>query len=756
MAKSQASLQRKMKKRLQNRATVAFLVTVVIGFGIGVIGLVNVGLIKGSTYKQKAESEQLSDTTVSAKRGTIYDSNMNVLAQSADAYKVYLDPSQISDDTQAEAIAKGLSELLDTDYEELLKKCQQSKKKYVVVASKIDYETKQKIESFRKENKYTKVIGFEDDVTRYYPYDNFASTVIGFTGDSGNGLSGIEYYYNDVLSGTAGRSISAKNARKGLISSDYQTYYAEQDGYSLKLTLDQTIQYYLDSALSDAVENLQASYGYGIVMNSKTGAIYAMSSQPDYDLNNPYTIASESVKEELDQIEDDDERAQATSNALYAQWRNRTITDTYEPGSVFKCVTAAAGIEEGVVSTEEEFNCTGSYQVEDRTYHCSNRSGHGVEDFTTSLANSCNPIFIQVAQRLGAKTFYKYFEAFGLTESTDVDLPAEAAPAEGVTYYALKNIHSVQLASSSFGQTFQVTPIQMITAINAIANDGNLVQPYIVDSYLDSDGNTVMQAESKVKRQVVSKLTADTVTKMMTAVVTSGTASNAYVAGYNVAGKTGTSEKLASNSSYYIGSFCGFAPADDPEITVLIIIDEPKSGHYTGGTTAAPVAAEVIEKTLQYLNVEPEYTDEEQANQDVSTPNGVGLSVTSATKKMEDAGLTVTVVGSGSKVLNQTPNSGKLIPQKGIVVLYTDSKEETEQVTVPNFVGMTASQAKAAAASAGLNLQISGNTTGSSYKQSVSQGTKVAKGSVITVSYMETSNKETANEANDADTAYED
>lgn len=754
MTRNKALLQQKLKNKLKNRAYLALLITVVFGFGLGVVGLVNVGIIHGSENKQKAEAEQLSDKTVSAQRGVIYDTNMNVLAQSADAYKVYINPSKLENADAAKQLAKSLSEILkNEDYATLEEKCLRSKKSYVVIASELDNETKKKIETLKKNTKgYNQVIGFEDDVTRYYPYDHFASTLIGFTGDNDQGLSGLEYYYNGALTGTSGRSITAKNARQGLISSDYETHYAAEDGSSLKLTIDQTVQYYLDSALSSAVTNLKATYGYGVVMDTETGAILAMSSQPDYDLNNPYTVSTPSVKEELDKIENDEERKDATSAALYAQWRNRTITDTYEPGSVFKCITAAAGIEEGVVSPDEEFVCTGSYRVQDRIYHCSHTGGHGREDFTTSLANSCNPIYIEVAQRLTAETFYKYFEAFGFTETTGVDLPAEVAPKIDVTYHSLKNMRSVQLASSSFGQTFQVTPIQMIAAINAIANDGKLMKPYIVDSYLDADGNIVRKTKPEIKRQVVSKLTADTVTDMMVAVIEKGTAANAYVPGYNVAGKTGTSEKLATGSSYYIGSFCGFAPADDPKVTVLIAIDEPKGGHTTGGSTAAPIAAEVIEKTLKYYNVEPEYTEEEAKKQDISTPKAMGLSVETGKKIMEDAGFTVFVNGKGTKVLNQTPAAGKLIPQGGVVVLYTDSKTATKKVTVPNFVGMDASQARYAAKAAGLNIQIAGNTSGSSYKQSVASGTKVAQGSVITVSYMNTI-KEAEAEANEVSSA---
>lgn len=746
MAKKAKMTEKNSKKRLRNRAIMAFLITCVFGFGLAAYGLINTGIIHGAENKQKAEAEQLLDETVDAHRGTIYDANMNVLAQSADSYKVYVNPSKISDETTAAQVAKDLCSILDLEYDEVYAKCTRFQKQYVVIDTKVDYDTEQKLEKLREDNtSYKQYIGFEDDVTRYYPYDDFASTVLGFTGSSDNGLSGLEYYYNDSLTGISGRTISSKNAKQEQIASSYETYYAVKEGTSLKLTIDEAIQYYLDSALSDAVTELDATYGYGIVMDVKTGAILAMSSQPDYDLNNPYEIADETTKEEVEAIENEDERQQATSDALYSQWRNRTIQDTYEPGSVFKCVTAAAGIEEGVVTPDEMFVCTGSYQVQDVTYHCSNNSGHGQEDFTTSLMNSCNPIYIEVAQRLGVETFYKYYEAFGVTEKTGVDLPAEATPTAGVTYYAQENMHMVQMSSASFGQSFQVTPLQMLNAINAIANDGKLMQPYIVDSYLDTDGNVIQKTKPTVKRQVVSKLTADTVTDMMVEVVNGGTASNAYVAGYNVAGKTGTSEKLNSEENYYIGSFAGFAPADDPEISILIVIDEPKGGHYTGGKTAAPVAAEVIENTLKYLNVEPEYTADELKEQPVSTPNKVGVETASAKKSLEDAGFTVEVVGSGSKVKTQTPAAGKLISQDGLIVLYTESDKATEKVEVPNLTGLNVYQAKAACKNAGINIQIAGNTGsgyGSSYKQNISAGTKVTRGSVVTVSYMQTTNKE--------------
>ncbi len=735
-------MSRKTKKMLRDRALIAMVLTLVLGFGTGVFGMINAGLIHGEENRRKAQSEQLSDTVVAARRGTIYDANMNILAQSTDAWKVFVNPSLVPDDETARKAAIGLSSILDGDSDEYLATLNNKKRSYVVLKSKIDYNTKKNVEKYRSENKgFNRFIGIEDDVTRFYPYDNFASTVIGFTGSDDKGMSGLESAYNTKLTGLSGRNITAQNAKQRQIASDFATYYAAQEGVSLQLTIDDAIQYYLDSALSHAVTTQNATYGYGIVMDVKTGAILAMSSQPDYDLNDPYKVSNASTKEELDKITDDDERAKQTTAALFAQWRNRTITDTYEPGSVFKCVTAAAGIEEGVVSPDEMFVCGGSYRVKDITYHCSNRRGHGSEDFTTSLMNSCNPIFIQVAQRLGVQKFSSYFEAFGFGEKTGVDLAAEAEPKAGVTYYTADRMGAVELASSSFGQSFQVTPVQIITALNAIANDGKLMQPYIVAKELDSDGNVVSVTQPVVKRQVVSKLTADTVTQMMVEVVKNGTAKNATVAGYKVAGKTGTSEKLTTKQEDYIGSFCGFAPADDPEISVIIIIDDPKNGSFTGGKTAAPVAAEVIANTLRYLNVEPEYEEGESGTQDIRTPSVTGMATESAQESLSASGLTVKVVGSGKKVKNQAPEAGKLIPQNGVVILYTDDAKQTETVEVPNLTGLTVGQARAAAKSAGLNVEIVGTASesaGASYGQSISKGTKVALGSTVTVSYLTT------------------
>lgn len=738
---------KKSNRQLKNRAVIALVLTCLVGFGAGTVGLINAGLVNGEKYKLKAESQQLSDTTVNAQRGTIYDKNMNVLAQSADVWKIYINPSKIKKDDTRVRVAEKLSDLLELNYDDVYAKCGKSEYGYVLIKSQVEYNIKTEMEKIIKENEgFSQIIGIDSDVKRYYPYSNFASTVLGFTGTDDVGRSGLEYYYNDILTGTPGRIVTAKNAKQIEMSAQYESYYAALQGSNLVLTLDQVIQYYLDSALEQAVIDAQATYGYGIVMDVKTGAILAMSTKPDFDANNPYTITNKSLLAEIDKITDEEEKNTATVNARYSQWRNRTISDSYEPGSVFKCITAAAGLEEGVVTPDDMFTCTGSYQVKDTTYHCSHRQGHGRENFTTAMMNSCNPIFIEVAQRLGAKTFYKYFDAFGFTEDTGVDLPAESSPTPNVTYYTVDRLGSVQLASCSFGQSFQVSPIQVITAINAIANGGKLMQPYIVGAALDENGNKIYETKPTIKRQVVSEKTARTVTDMMEAVVQNGTAKNAYVAGYRVAGKTGTSEKLTNkNKKYYIASFCGFAPADDPEISILIVVDEPKSGAYYGGSVAAPVATEVIQQTMQYLNVEPQYTDAELAKLDVKAPNVVGKNVSNAKSDLSAQGFTVKTVGNGKTVMNQTPAADQVIPKNGLVVLYTEKNAEVTKVKVPNLCGLTVSEANRTAIEAGVNIKISGYTSDAnitSYRQSIAEDTEVAIGTIITVSFKTTGNVE--------------
>ncbi len=729
----------KPSKQLVQRAMIIMVVTCVIGFGAGFFGLVNAQLINGEKYRQKAEVQQLNDKTISAERGTIYDRNMNILSQSANVWKVYINPSKIKKDDVRVDITKGLCEILELDYDTVYNKASKSKYGYISIKNQVENDDKLKVVDFIKNNKgYNEIIGIDPDTKRYYPYMSFASTVLGFTGADDTGRSGLEHFYNDTLTGVSGRIITAKNALQGDMPTKYESTYDAKQGTSLVLTIDQVIQYYLDKGLEQAVTDFNASYGYGIVMDVKTGAILAMSTKPDFDPNEPYEVKNPKILEKVNEIQDEEEKRKALSNARYAQWRNRTISDTYEPGSVFKVVTAAAAIEENVVSDGEMFNCTGSIKIADRIFHCHKRDGgHGSEDFTKALMNSCNPVFVTVGQRLGAEKFYKYFEAFGFSETTGVDLPAEATPVANVTYHTANKMGIVELSSSSFGQSFQVSPIQMINAISAIGNGGKLMKPYIVSSMLDENKNTIAVTTPKMKRQVVSEKTASKVAQMMEAVATDGTGRNAYVAGYRVAGKTGTSQKLTTQGKY-IASFSGFAPANDPQIAILIVVDEPTGGSYTGGAVAAPVAAEIIEDTLKYLNVEPQYTDEELARLDVKTPKLVGRTVPDAIKELKSKGFTVKTIGNGETVVNQTPAYNQVLPKDGLVVLYTDDKKETTKTKVPILTGMSLSEVNKKAIAAGVNIKVSGFTSGNdiiSYRQSVAPDTEVEMGTIVTISF---------------------
>ena len=727
-------MQTRPSKRMATRAALA-MAGLSLAFLYGIGALIYAGLINGEENRLKAERNQLSDTQIAAERGTIYDSNMNVLAKSASAWLVYINPSQIKDDTQKELVVNGLSRILGVNADSVRTKAEKTKTGYQKIAGEVETDVKEALEAYideNSDNKLSTIIGIDPDTKRYYPYSSFASTIIGFTNSDDQGVGGIEMQYDDDLTGVSGRIITAKNAQQGSMSSDYETTYDAKPGESLVLTIDEVIQYYLEQGLEQALVDTGAKYAYGIVMDTDTGAILGMTSKPDFDLNNPRKISNAALSETIAAITDDTQRAQETTNALYAQWRNRTISDTYEPGSVFKTVVVSAALEEGVVDLNTTYTCTGGIQVADNYQRCWKPGGHGHETLTQGLMNSCNPFFITIGQALGEERFYKYFEAFGFTEKTGIDLPAEAKPVAGKTYHALESMGISELSSSSFGQTFQVSPIQMITAVNTIANGGKLMQPYVVDSKLDSDGNVVYKTTPTVKRQVISEKTASTVADMMEQVVSIGTGKNAYVAGYHVAGKTGTSEKIGIEGAY-IASFAGFAPADNPEISILIAIDEP-TGEHGGGAVAAPIAGMLLEKIMTYLNVEPQYEDDELSNISSVAPSLVGKSVGDA--KVSAAKFTVKVVGSGTKVISQTPAAGQQMRTGGVIVVYTEENAAKQTATVPNLCNMSMSQANSAAVNAGFNIRLSGTTNSGevlSYKQSVNAGEEAEIGSVITV-----------------------
>lgn len=727
-------------------------IIIILGFGATIFGMGYSQLYKGDFFKTKAETQQLSDTAITAQRGIIYDANMSVLAQSASAWKISLNATAFAE-IPAKAQEQVYSVLINTlgvTREYLENKASYKQYNSVSIKTKVEKEAKDKLEAFVKgtfidknnnEQSFGSVVMIDEDVKRYYPYSTLASQILGFTGTDNNGLSGLESYYNSTLTGVDGRVISARSNSSVAQDIEYKSVYEAKQGTSLVLTVDETIQRYLENALSSCYETSKANSCTGIVMDVKTGAILAMSTKGDFDPNDPYTINDKRTIESINKITDTKEKEKAEEEAMYSQWRNRAISDTYEPGSVFKLITMAAGLEENVVKYDEKFTCTGSVNVADRIYSCHNTAGHGTQTLTEGLMNSCNPYFITIGQRLGVDTFYKYFEAFGFTEETGIDLPGEASPKAGVTYFKKDTMTKVNLASSSFGQSFQITPIQMITAVNAIANDGKLMQPYIVSKTLDSDGNVILQNQPIEKRQVVSESTSEKIMASMEQVALNGTARNAYVAGYRVGGKTGTSDKL-NNVGQVVASFVGVAPTNDPRITVLIVVDEPE-GATGGGAVAAPVAGEVIENTLTYLNVERQYNDSEKALLDVQVPNVTGDSVSEAKSSLEEDKFSVQIVGEGDKVLSQMPASGQYIPQGGVIVLYTEKQKKKMKTVVPDFTGMTITEANYAAVNAGINIKVSGNSLSeesmTAYRQSSLKGSEVESGSTVTVYFRTTS-----------------
>ena len=606
---------------------------------------------------------------------------------------------------------------------------------YELVEKKVENNIKEKLSKFVSKNELGGCIGTEQTTKRYYPYGTLASSVIGFTGADDQGLSGIEAYYDEQLTGTNGRIITAKDAKSNNIANDYETSIAATDGDSIVLTINQTIQYYLEKGLRETMNEYQAKGAYGVVMNCNTGAVLAMSSLPDYDCNEPYKLTYSKDKKAIKKLSDKTAKQEAESAAVQNQWRNFTVSDTYVPGSVFKTFVASAALEENVVNLNTTYNCTGSIQVDKYKMKCHYHPGHGTQTLTQGLENSCNPFFITIGQKLGVHNYFKYFDAFGFTQKTNIDLPGEASP----QYYKEDQYGIVELSSASFGQTNSLTPIQVCTGLCAIANGGKLLQPYLVSSIADANGKTVKKTQTKEIRQVISADTSEKVRKMMKSVVDNGTGKNGYVAGYSVGGKTGTSTKLGESKNgegdKYIVSFGAIAPS-----AMLIIVDEPNQ-DLGGGALCAPIAAQVTQEAMNVLGIEPKYNDSEMKDLSKQTPNVVGKSLDEAKKTLEENNLNFVVVGDDSTITRQCPSGADTIPNGGTVYLYTDDSEK-QTVNVPNFSGLTVNEAKDLASSSNLNIQIAGNSMSSgtvvAYRQSEETQAKVEKGTVVTVTFKNT------------------
>jgi stage V sporulation protein D (sporulation-specific penicillin-binding protein) len=698
-------------------------------------------IVRGEELSEKAETQQLKDTEITAMRGTIYDSNGNVLAQSASVWNVFIDPLNIKD-KQRDLIVDEFANLFGYDADEKKEFYDRTNHQnhYELVEKKVENNIKEKLSKFVSKNELGGCIGTEQTTKRYYPYGTLASSVIGFTGADDQGLSGIEAYYDEQLTGTNGRIITAKDAKSNNIANDYETSIAATDGDSIVLTINQTIQYYLEKGLRETMNEYQAKGAYGVVMNCNTGAVLAMSSLPDYDCNEPYKLTYSKDKKAIKKLSDKTAKQEAESAAVQNQWRNFTVSDTYVPGSVFKTFVASAALEENVVNLNTTYNCTGSIQVDKYKMKCHYHPGHGMQTLTQGLENSCNPFFITIGQKLGVHNYFKYFDAFGFTQKTNIDLPGEASP----QYYKEDQYGIVELSSASFGQTNSLTPIQVCTGLCAIANGGKLLQPYLVSSIADANGKTVKKTETKEIRQVISADTSEKVRKMMKSVVDNGTGKNGYVAGYSVGGKTGTSTKLGESKNgegdKYIVSFGAIAPSDDPEIAMLIIVDEPNQ-DLGGGALCAPIAAQVTQEAMNVLGIEPKYNDSEMKDLSKQTPNVVGKSLDEAKKTLEENNLNFVVVGDDSTVTRQCPSGADTIPNGGTVYLYTDDSEK-QTVNVPNFSGLTVNEAKDLASSSNLNIQIAGNSMSSgtvvAYRQSEETQAKVEKGTVVTVTFKNT------------------
>ena len=691
-------------------------------------------------YEQEAVRQQTSDIVVAAKRGTITDRNGVVLAVSSSAYLVSVSPAKIPKAEDRQSLAQGLSEILDLDYDTVFGKVNKNQS-YVEIARGIEKDKMDEVAEFVKtKSAYTSSVNITEISKRYYPKGNLLSTVLGFVGTDNTGLEGVEYYYDKYLRGSNGKIISTENARGTAMPFQYEKYIPAEDGYDIALTIDIEMQYFLEKHIENArVEHNVQSRVASVIMDVKTGEVLGMTSKPDYDPNNPFTINDALTLEELQQYLDDYDTYVSKYNQKLAEFRtNKLVVDQYDPGSTFKIFTSAMLLEEKLVSTTETFHCTGSINMGAITYRCAKRTGHGTQTFKEALAHSCNPAFVTLSERIGIERFYNYITVFGLREKTGVGLPGEAS---GV-HHSLSTMTKYNLYSSSFGQTFKITGMQLAAAVSSVANGGSYMQPSIISKITDSDGGIIESFTPTEVRRTVSRSTAETLWDYLEYTVQTG--KTGYAAGYRIAGKTGTSQK-AENGSYEndkrIASFVCFAPADDPQICVLVIVDEPDSAVQYGSYIAAPLGRDIMVDCLKYLNVQPDYGD---SVRDASVPKVSGLTVSDAKKQLSDLGLNVKIIGDNSAdtlVTYQIPSNGTRLPEGSVVLIYTNDDEtqrETETV-VPDLLGKTAAECNQLLAQADLNIRIVGENIGFSstvaVSQSIAKGTLVEKGTVITVEF---------------------
>lgn len=735
---------RRANRIIQTRSFVLMILMGVVMFVLLFFRLFDLQITRHEELQGKAVNQQTRRTVVTANRGTIYDAGGNILAISSSAETIILSPLEIDNavnDTEdpvswtKESLAAGLAEILGKDASAIRKRMDNVKSQYEVIQLRADEDTAAKVRSYVDENKIAGV-HLVADTKRYYPYGSLAAQVIGFVGDENTGLYGLEAYYEKELEGQSGLVISSKDQAENDMLYTYEQYFAAKNGNDLTLTLDTTIQYYLEKGIESMVDKFSAANGAsGIVMDAKTGGILAMASYPNYDLNDFLTVSDQTLQERI-------ERGESTvADMQLLQWRNKALNDTYEPGSTFKILTLSAALEEGVVDKTTTVNCGGSVNISGYTIHCSNKNGHGLQTLVQSVGNSCNPAFINYGLRIGNEKFYEYMRSFGLMNTTGIDLGGEAV---GV-FAADSSFTQLDLACYAFGQNFTVTPLALIAAQAACVNGGYLHTPYLVERIADSDGNVTYRHDDTPVRQVISEQTSATVRECLEYVVASGTGKNGQVAGYRIGGKTGTADK--GQTGDVVVSFLCFAPADDPQVIMLITMDTPSraTGTYvSGGNMVAPTASTVMAEILPYLGVEPSYSAEELLGMDTTVPNVIGMSVEEAKAKLKDRALSYKIVGDGETITDQTPAGGAIIPGKSSVILYVGEEKSTDKCVVPHLIGKTPSEANTTATAAGLLIRFSGTTGSESssvrvLSQSIDEGTEVEAGTVITVQLGDTS-----------------
>lgn len=702
-------------------------------------------------YEKLVIGQMTTESTVKADRGRIYDADGIVIATNITTYRVFISPSAIARDSQADGkdyasqIADGMAQILGVDREEILKQTTYTNKLDRTLAREVKEEVAQKVWSYVKENNFGDMVFTEATSTRYYPYVTLASHLLGTVG-SGYGL---EAQYNRYLAGEDGRYITARDSTGKEMPFEYDSYIAATDGADVT----STIRLYVQAALEEELEATYTESGgenraCGIVMDVNTGAIIAMAVYPSFDLNQPRVLDPQSLRElaESGFEEGSKEYTDKQTELIMSMWSNKNITEPYMPGSTFKVMTAAMAYEENLVRENEHFNCPGYYVVNGRKIRCHKIQGHGSLTFAGGIQQSCNPVLMQMGLRIGADKFYNYFRSFGYRQKTGIDLPGEVDASSLFWNRETFASADIYLATAAFGQNFKVTALQQITAIASVANGGYLVTPHVVDRITDKNGNVLYEFDGGTRRQAISKETCETVSRILEEGVSgNGGAKNAYVAGYRVAAKTGTSEKKDEGDGKYVCSCVAFAPADNARYAAIILVDEPTKGTLYGSVVAAPYIQHLMETILPYLGVEAEYTDEELEKMAVETPSLLYWGTSVAKSFGESMGFTVEVVGEGSVVKAQSPAPGSKVESgTAKIILYTDAKADKKTVTVPNLIGKTAVAANQTLAMRNLNIRIQGTKnylSGSGatvVAQEPAAGTEVEAGSVITVTFRYT------------------